>query len=310
MSLARRLRARHAPLCPVLRLHELYGIRTVPFSKRCGIDFFKGDLHRAAPCFHSWCFGSLAWNSGITCLAKSSRLSQMCSCVFLPAWFSKMIWSTCEVSNLRAYCESSPASRSAPPTPPWRALRDSLLPFLVLLLQTYHAWRWAQAILPNAVCPVIPQRELEKRNTIGPSPRLLVRLGAHKIAHERHVRVGIENPEFHACSSVSVARASDRSEPLALYTDGAGIKTASRLVAGSGVRDAHARSSPDSPCDSGRKSVPSGVPDARARNINPWEGPRSPWVIADLRAANSVARPLLIRLRQGNQPAIIARNRF
>ena len=26
----------------------------------------------------------------------------MCSCVFLPAWFSRMTWSMCEVSNRRS----------------------------------------------------------------------------------------------------------------------------------------------------------------------------------------------------------------
>ena len=52
--------------------------------------------------FHSSCAGTLAWNSGITSLAKSSRLAQMSSWLLRPAWFRRTTWSMFDVSNFRS----------------------------------------------------------------------------------------------------------------------------------------------------------------------------------------------------------------
>ena len=51
----------------------------------------------------------------MTSRANNSRLSQMCSWVFLPAWFNRITESMCEVSNLRSLLRSVSGEPISPP---------------------------------------------------------------------------------------------------------------------------------------------------------------------------------------------------
>src|SRR4029077_4406170 len=61
----------------------------------------------------------------MTSRANNSRLSQMCSWVFLPAWFRRITESICEVSNLRSFWRSVSGE---PITPPASARRGAHQP--------------------------------------------------------------------------------------------------------------------------------------------------------------------------------------
>ena len=62
---------------------DRHRVRAEP-SRYGVVSISSSSISRASTLrFHSWCAGSSAWNSGITSLANSSRLSQMCGCAVL-----------------------------------------------------------------------------------------------------------------------------------------------------------------------------------------------------------------------------------
>src|SRR6185503_417590 len=103
----------------------------------------------------------------ITSRLNSSSDSQMCSCVFLPAWLSRMTWSMWEVSNLASFLRMVSGE---PISPPRKAA----------------SWASGFAVSGGAV---EAQRELEERRAVRALPRLLVGLGAHEEADERDVGI-------------------------------------------------------------------------------------------------------------------------
>ena len=87
------------------RLHPPLELRRLGADEvvRVGVDLLELDLageDRAAST--PGARPRVAWNSGMTSVANSSRLRRCRSWVFVPAWFSRITWSTFDSSNLRS----------------------------------------------------------------------------------------------------------------------------------------------------------------------------------------------------------------
>ena len=112
----------------------------------------------------------------------------MCSCVFLPAWFSRITESICEVSNLRSLLRNVSGEPISPPRKRARMASG--------LARFHFSYSSHRLTVPGSgrravrLLAVKAQRELEERDAVGAAARLLVGLGAHEIAGDREVRVG------------------------------------------------------------------------------------------------------------------------
>ena len=108
----------------------------------------------------------------------------MSSCVFLPAWFSRITWSTFAALQL------------AQPLADRRRRTDQLaaaaaLPFRRLLPLLVAFPEVDRAGLERTFLVVERQRELEERPAVRLLPGFLVGVGAHEAADHRDVRVGL-----------------------------------------------------------------------------------------------------------------------
>ena len=87
----------------------------------CGVGAVSSSSSTMSPArtprFHSWCSSSRAWNSGMTSAANSSNDEQMSAWVFLPAWLSRITWSTLDSWNLWSFAR---IVSGEPMSPLWR----------------------------------------------------------------------------------------------------------------------------------------------------------------------------------------------
>ena len=105
----------------------------------------------------------------------------------LPAWFNRMIWSTCNVEYSRKWLRIVSGEPSRPPEFTFRILR---LPFLVFGTKVERPGRRSVAVFAEPTRGIVFQRELEERHTIGASSRFLIRLRTHEIADQGHILIG------------------------------------------------------------------------------------------------------------------------
>ena len=166
---------------------DLHRIGAVTVAEGGGVDFFELDFAVQHLGFPGFLLGTRAWNSGITSRAKSSRLSQICSCVFLPAWFNRMTWSICELRTAAICGARSRVSRSGPRPVRGRGPRG----WRASTSRTHPTNRPCRV---PAVCgwgqPIITQCEPKERDAVGAAARFLIGLGAHEIAGQSNVGVG------------------------------------------------------------------------------------------------------------------------
>ena len=97
----------------------------------------------------------------------------MSSCEFLPAWLSRITWSTFDSSNCGSRLRTRVGRADEPGAAVRRLALRRLLPGQVLLPQVHGAR------LDRAVRVVEDQRELEERPALGAALRLLVGVGEH-----------------------------------------------------------------------------------------------------------------------------------